>query len=89
MGMYETLMPDVVAPEAHQNDGSYVHELSGLTYDLLHKKLAWWVVTQRISKNHKTVKYGGWCLLRTIRYMWLLGHHHLHQNQQKVDPVYR
>ena len=40
MGMYETLRPDVVAPEAHQNDGSYVHELSGLTYDLLHKNLA-------------------------------------------------
>ena len=30
--------------------------------DSLRKNLAWWAVTQRISKNHKTVKIGGWAL---------------------------
>ena len=29
MGVCESLMLDVVAPEAHQNDCSYVRELSG------------------------------------------------------------
>ena len=27
-GVCETMMTDVVVPEAHQNDRSYVHELS-------------------------------------------------------------
>ena len=35
MGVFKTLMPDVVVPEAHQNDHSYVCELSGPTFDLL------------------------------------------------------
>ena len=26
--------------------------------------LAWWTVTQKTSKNHKTVKIGGWVLAR-------------------------
>ena len=30
MDVCETLMPDVVVPEAHQNDCSYVRELSDL-----------------------------------------------------------
>ena len=29
MGVWETLMLDVVALEAHQNDRSYIRELSG------------------------------------------------------------
>ena len=52
------------APEAHQNDRSSVRELSGLTFDSLRKNLAWWAVTRRTSKNHKTVKIGGWALAR-------------------------
>ena len=44
-------MPDVVAPEGHQNDRSYVSELSGPTFDPLHKNLSWWAVTRRTSKN--------------------------------------
>ena len=32
MDVYEPLMPDVVAPEAHQNDRSYLSELSGPTF---------------------------------------------------------
>ena len=63
-GMCETLMPDVMVPEAHQNDCRYVRELSGLTFDSLRKNLAWWAVTRRTSKNHKTVKIGGWALAR-------------------------
>ena len=33
----ETLMSDVLVPEAHQNDCSYTHELSELTFDSLRK----------------------------------------------------
>ena len=33
MGMCETLMPDVMAPEAHQNDHSYICYVSSV--DLL------------------------------------------------------
>ena len=58
MGVCEPLMPDVVAPKAHQNDHSYVSSVD-LPSDSLHKNLAWWAVTRRTSKNHKTVKIGG------------------------------
>ena len=58
----ETLMPDVMAPEAHQNDCSYICELSEPTFNSLCKNLAWWVVIWRTSKNHKSVKIGGWAL---------------------------
>ena len=34
-GMCETLMPDVMVPQAYQNNRSYVHELSGSTFDSL------------------------------------------------------
>ena len=37
--MCETLLPDVVASEAHQNDCSYVCELSRPTLDSLRKNL--------------------------------------------------
>ena len=68
MGVCEPLMPDVVAPKAHQNNRSYVSS-ANLPLDSLCKNLAWWVVTQRTSKNHKTVKLGGGHLLGTIRYL--------------------
>ena len=55
-------MPDVVAPEAHENYRSYVRELRGSALDSLCKNLAWWVVTHRNSINHKTVKIGGTAL---------------------------
>ena len=51
-GMYETLMLDVMVPEAHQNNCSSV-------FDSLNKNLAWWAVTRRTSKHHKTVKIVG------------------------------
>ena len=38
--MCETLLPNVVAPETHQNDCSYVHQLSGPTFGSLHKNFA-------------------------------------------------
>ena len=53
--MCKTALLDIMAPEAHQNDRSYIREFSGPTFDSLHKNLAWWVVTRR---NHKTVKGG-------------------------------
>ena len=36
MVVCETLLPNVVAPEAHQNDRSYVHELSRPNFGSLH-----------------------------------------------------
>ena len=43
MGVCET---DVGALEAHQNDRSYVRQLSGLIFESLHTNLAWWVVSR-------------------------------------------
>ena len=71
IGVCETLLPDVVPPEAHQNDRSYVPELSGL--------LLFWFTTQEFNmvgsytenpqkhvsqhlQNHITVKIGRWML---------------------------
>ena len=51
--MCETLMLDVMVPEAHQNDRSSVRVFNGLTFDSLNKNLAWWAVTRRTSKHHK------------------------------------
>ena len=71
----ETLLPDVVAPKAHQNDRSYVRELSGLNLAhyarILH---GGWLHRGPPKKKHKTVKLGGGCLCGdgclpgTIRY---------------------
>ena len=60
-GVCEPLMPDVVVSKVHQNNCSYVNS-ADLPSDSLHKNLAWWADTQRTSKNHKTVKIGGWAL---------------------------
>ena len=57
--MSKTLMPDVMVPEAHQNNHSYVCELSGLTFDSLHNNLAWWAVTWRVSKNPQNCQNWG------------------------------
>ena len=63
--MCGTLLLDVVAPDTHQNDCSYVRELSGPTFDYLCKNLAWCAVTRRTSKKlHKTVKIRGWVISR-------------------------
>ena len=60
-----TLLPDVVAPDTHQNDCSYVRELSGPTFDYLCKNLAWCGVTRSTSKKlHKTVKIRRWVIAR-------------------------
>ena len=62
-GVCEPLMPDVMALKAHQNNCSYVSS-ADLPSDSLGKNLAWWAVTQRTLKSHKTVKIGGWVLAR-------------------------
>ena len=61
-GLCEHLMPDVVVSKVHQNNCSYVSSVD-LHSDSLRKNLAWWAVTRRTLKNHKTVKIGGGCLL--------------------------
>ena len=53
-------MPDVVASKRNR---SYVSS-ADLPMDSIRKNLAWWAVTQRTLKNHKTVKIGGWVLAR-------------------------
>ena len=62
--MCKNLMPDVVVPEAYQNDRSYVCVLSGLTFDPLCKNLACMVgsYTEDLRRKYKTFKIGGGCL---------------------------
>ena len=61
--------PEVVAPKAHQSHLSYVSS-ADLPSDSLRKNLAWWAVTWRTLKNHKTVKIGGWALARVWALAW-------------------
>ena len=56
--MSETLMSDVMVPEAHHNDHSYVRELCGLTYDSQCKNLAQWTLTWTISNTIKNWRVG-------------------------------
>ena len=67
--MYETLKQDVVAPEAHRNDDSYVRKLGGPTLDLLHKNLVWQAVTRRTSKKTQNRQNWGWALARDGRFL--------------------
>ena len=72
LGVCKTLMPDVVVPEVHQNDHSYVRELSGPTFDSLCSSLTWLSViyTEDLKKNkQKNSKPEGGRLPRTIRYI--------------------
>ena len=62
-------MPDVVVPEMHQYNCSYVSSVD-LPSDSLREKLACWAVTRRSLKNHKTVKIGGWALARVWALAW-------------------
>ena len=50
--------PDIMASKAHQNNHGYVSS-ADLPSDSLRKNLAWWAVTWRTQRNHKTVKIGG------------------------------
>ena len=56
-GVCEPLMPDVVVSKVHQNNHSYVSS-TDLPSDSLRKNLAWWAVTQRISKTTKLSNWG-------------------------------
>ena len=57
-GVCETLMSDVVMPEAHQKDRSYVSELSGPTFDPLRIKL------QHGGRLHEGPQNWEWALAR-------------------------
>ena len=48
MDLCELLMPDIVAPKAHQNNRSYVNSVD-LPLDSLCKVFAWWAVA--LSKS--------------------------------------
>ena len=52
----------VMVPKAHQTDNRSYVSSADLPSDSLRKILAWWAVTKRTSKHHKTVKIGGWVL---------------------------
>ena len=58
------MLLDVVAHEMHQNDHTYVAMWASAepTFGLLSKNLAWWAVTWKTSRKHKTVKIWGWAL---------------------------
>ena len=56
-GMCEPVMPDVVSPEVHQNNWSYVTPVD-LPSDSLCENLAWWPVTRRALKTTKLSKLG-------------------------------
>ena len=58
----EPLMPDVVAPKAHQNNRSYVSSV-----DLPSDSLCMVGGYTEILKIHKTVKIGGWVLAGTLQ----------------------
>ena len=60
-GVCETLRPDVVAPEAHQNYRSYVRELSGPTFDSTTQEFSMVGGYTEDFKSHKTVR---WALAR-------------------------
>ena len=62
-GVCKPLIPDVMVSKACQNNHSYVSSAE-LPLDSLRKNLAWWAVTRRTLKNHKTVKIRGWVLAR-------------------------
>ena len=68
----EPLMPDVAAPEAHQNDRSYLSELSEPTFDSICTNFmvgGWLHVGPK--KPTKLSKLGSGCLPRTIRYIYI------------------
>ena len=71
-------MPDVMAPEAHQNDRSYLSELSGPTFDFnMHKFYGGWLNVgpkkpTKLSKLSSECLRGDGCLPRTIRYIYIL-----------------
>ena len=52
MGVRKTLLLDVVASETHQNNHSYVCELSRPTLDSLRKNLERWAVTGPENRTH-------------------------------------
>ena len=59
----QALLPGIVAPEIHRNDHSYsLCELKLWTFKSSHKNFAWWTVTRRSLKKHRTVKIEGWAL---------------------------
>ena len=63
--MCETLMSDVMAPEANQNDRSYERELSGHTFDSHTQEfsvMGGYTENLKKKKKHKIVKIGGWAL---------------------------
>ena len=61
----ETLMPDAVAAEEHQDNHTYVHEFSRPSFSALCNILAWyrWLQT-RPQKITKLSKLGEWVLVQ-------------------------
>ena len=55
----ELLLPDVMVPEVHQNDCSYIRELGNLLSIHHIKNFTWLAATWRTSKNTELSKLGG------------------------------
>ena len=89
--MCEPLMPDVVAPEAHQNDRSYLSELSGPTFDSIRTNFMVGGYMQEPKKPIKLSKLGSGCLRgdgllpRTIRYVCIYSTNCIEQCMQAIQ----
>ena len=58
-GLGKTLLPDVLEPEQiRMITVIYVRSVT-YTFNSLRTNSAWWAVTRRTLRNHKTVKIGG------------------------------
>ena len=86
MGVCEALLPDVMVPETHQNDCSYVCELSGPSFNSLHKNLAWWVVKWRTSKKN-TRKCQNWGM-GTCPGQYYNIHTNIHVRRNSIDCIH-
>ena len=63
-GLCEPLIPDVIVSEAHQYNHNYVLELSGPTFDSLHKNLGYIVggYMEDVKKLRGWALVWGWAL---------------------------
>ena len=60
MGVCKPLMADVVVSKVHQNNHSQMSSADlPVPSDSLCKNLAWWAVTRKTLKNHRTVTCSG------------------------------
>ena len=70
MGVCRTLMLDVMAPEAHQNDHCYVYMSAADLLLIDYTRIQHGGQLHVDLKKHKTVKIGGWTLAQGRALAW-------------------